>query len=113
MEQEPFLIVRSAALGFVGRDYLLLEHEHPWVQLLYTITGAMTVYAGRTSWMIPAGMALLIPAGCTHSMRMWGEVAMRTLYIPPEAMNAEECRVISVSPLLRELVLRVVEMAAL
>jgi AraC-like DNA-binding protein len=118
LEEEPFLIVRSAALGFPsGGDCRLLEHDHPCWQLLYAISGAMTVYAGNTSWMIPAGKAVIIPARCRHSMRMWGDVAMRTLYFPPDldapALNGTECRVISVTPLLRELVLRVVEMVAL
>jgi AraC-like DNA-binding protein len=96
---------------------MLLEHDHPWRQLLYAISGAMTVYAGRASWMIPTGKAVIIPQGCRHSIRMWGEVAMRTLYFPPDldapALQVEECRVISVTPLLRELILRVVEMGAL
>ena len=117
MEQEPFLIVRSAAYGFASGDFRLLEHQHEWRQFLYATSGAMTVYAGRMSWMIPAGNAVIIPAGCRHSMRMWGEVAMRTLYFPPDvdtaAMQDPECRVIPVTPLLRELVLRVIEVGAL
>jgi AraC-like DNA-binding protein/mannose-6-phosphate isomerase-like protein (cupin superfamily) len=116
-EQEPFLVLRSTALGFASGDFTLLEHEHTWRQLLYAISGAMTVHAGRGSWMIPTGKAVLIPQGCRHSIRMWGEVAMRTLYLPPdqhaEALAAPECRVLSVAPLLRELILRVVEMGAL
>jgi AraC-like DNA-binding protein len=48
---------------------------------------------------------------------MWGEVAMRTLYFPAgldaAALRVPECRVISVTALLRELVLRVIEMVAL
>ena len=63
---------------------------------------------------------MLIPAGIPHAIRMWGEVAMRSLYFPASAarapapvFDANTCRVISVSPLLRELILRVAEMAAL
>jgi AraC-like DNA-binding protein len=48
---------------------------------------------------------------------MWGEVAMRSLYFPAQppvpVFDAGPCRVISVRPLLRELILRVAEMAAL
>lgn len=117
IEQEPFLMVRSAALGFSSGDFLLLEHDHPWAQLLYATTGAMTVYAGTTSWMLPAGKAVMIPADCKHSIRMWGEVAMRTLYLSPEldcaALRDPRCRVVTVTALLRELILRVIEMAAL
>ncbi len=92
-------------------------HTHSAHQLLFASSGAMTVTGDRTSWMIPPGRAVLIPAGIPHSIRMWGEVAMRSLYFPVNApapvFDANTCRVISVSPLLRELILRVAEMAAL
>jgi AraC-like DNA-binding protein len=117
VEQEEHLIIRSAALGFSAGDFRLLEHDHDWPQLLYAITGAMTVSAGATSWMLPAGKAVLIPGLCRHSIRMWGEVSMRTLYLSPEldcaALRDPACRVLSVSPLLRELILRVIEEPAL
>jgi AraC-like DNA-binding protein len=77
----------------------------------------MTVTGDRTSWMIPPRRAVLIPAGTPHAIRMWGDVAMRSLYFPVHApapaFGRDGCRVISVSPLLRELILRVAEMAAL
>ena len=77
----------------------------------------MTVFADRMSWMIPPGRAVCIPAQCKHSIRMWGDVAMRSLYFPAsfraQALEMAECRVIAVTPLLRELILRVVELAAL
>ena len=77
----------------------------------------MTVTGDRTSWMIPPGRAVLIPSGIPHSIRMWGAVAMRSLYFPIDApapvFKTDTCRVISVSPLLRELILRVAELMAL
>ena len=96
---------------------VLHPHKHAAHQLLFASTGAMTVTGDRTSWMIPPGRAVLIPAGVPHAIRMWGEVAMRSLYFPigapAPAFDAGPCRVISVRPLLRELILRVAEMAAL
>jgi len=71
------------------------------------------VFVDRTSWMVPPGRAVLIPAGVRHSIRIWGEVAMRSLYFPASALGVGECRVISVTSLLRELILRVVELSAL
>lgn len=77
----------------------------------------MTVTGDRTSWMIPPGRAVLIPAGISHAIRMWGDVAMRSLYFPVNApapaFNSEGCRVISVGALLRELILRIAEWGAL
>ena len=114
--QEAFLKARSVATTY-SSGFVIEPHTHPWRQLLYACTGAMTVNAGRSTWMIPPGKAVLIPAGCAHSIRMWGSVAMRSLYFPADleanALAAADCRVLSVTPLLRELILRVIELAAL
>jgi AraC-like DNA-binding protein len=115
-EQEPFLAARALSTTY-SSGYVLHPHTHAAHQLLFASSGAMTVTGVRTSWMIPPGRAVLIPAGVPHSIRMWGDVAMRSLYFPGNApapvFEAKTCRVISVSPLLCELILRIAEMAAL
>jgi AraC-like DNA-binding protein len=88
LEQEPFLMVRSSAAGYFS-GYVIAPHVHDWHQLLFASSGAMTVLGGRSSWMVPPSNAVFLPAGCAHSIRMWGLVK------------------------LRELILRIVEMAAL
>src|SRR4029450_1027383 len=114
-EQEPFLVARALSTTY-SNGAVLHPHRHAAHQLLFASTGAMTVTTDRTSWMIPPGRAVLIPAGVPHAIRMWGDVAMRSLYFPVSAsapvFDAGTCRVISVTPLLRELILRVAEMAA-
>lgn len=116
VEQEPFLVARSMACNYSSR-HIIEPHRHGWHQLLYASAGSMTVHADRSSWMIPPGKAVFIPAGCSHSIRMWGEVAMRSLAFPLDvtglALSGEECRVLSVTPLLRELILRVISVRAL
>lgn len=109
-EQEPFLAVRSLATNY-SSGYRIESHQHPWHQFLYAISGAMTVSTGRSSWMIPTGRAVFIPAGCAHTIVMWGMVDMRTLFLSPAQTGFEntECRVVEVAPLLRELILRTVE----
>jgi AraC-like DNA-binding protein len=115
-EQEPFLVARALSATY-SSGYVLHPHTHASHQLLFASSGAMTVTGDRTSWMIPPGRAVLIPAGTPHSIRMWGEVAMRSLYFPASAASAvfgaNGCRVISVSSLLRELILRVADLVAL
>ena len=109
-EQEPFLAIRSLATNYAS-GYRIEPHQHPWHQFLYAISGAMTVSTQNSSWMIPTGRAVFIPAGCAHAIRMWGTVEMRTLYLSPGLTGFENsnCRVVEVTPLLRELVLRTVE----
>ena len=112
VEQEPFLVARSLATNYCN-GYVIELHMHPWHQLLYASSGAMTVRAEQSCWMIPPGKAVLIPAAFRHSIRMWGTVDMRSLYFPPAVDAGKECRVLSVTSLLKELILRVIEMAAL
>ena len=115
-EQEPFLVARALSTTY-STGYVLHPHAHASHQLLFASSGAMTVTGDRTSWMIPPQRAVVIPAGILHSIRMWGDVAMRSLYFPIDApapaFDRKECRVIAVSPLLRELILRVADLAAL
>jgi AraC-like DNA-binding protein len=116
IDQEPFLAVRSFTCGY-SNGTLIEPHRHNWHQLLYACAGAMSVHAERHSWMIPPGKAVFIPAMCEHSIRMWGAVAMRSLAFPATLAGHEqitgECRVLSVTLLLRELILRVTTMSAL
>ena len=109
-EQEPFLAIRSLATNYAS-GYRIEPHQHLWHEFLYAASGAMTVSTQNSSWMIPTGRAVFIPAGCTHAIRMWGAVEMRTLYLSPGLTGFENpnCRVVEVTPLLRELVLRTVE----
>jgi len=116
VEQEPFLSVRSMA-SLCASGHVIPAHCHDWRQLVYATSGAMTLTAARWVWMIPPGNAVLVPAGRIHSIRMWGAVAVRTLYFPADldvaALRDPECRVLAVSSLMRELILRVVETGAL
>jgi AraC-like DNA-binding protein/quercetin dioxygenase-like cupin family protein len=123
-EQEPFLVARALSSTY-SSGYQMPSHRHMSHQLLFATTGAMTVNDDRHTWMIPPGRAVLIPAGIPHAIRMWGDVAMRSLYFPIDTplstplgagtppFGTDACRVISVRPLLRELILRVAELAAL
>jgi AraC-like DNA-binding protein/quercetin dioxygenase-like cupin family protein len=114
LEQEPFLVARAGSTTY-SSGFVIRPHTHAAHQLLFASSGAMTVTGDRTTWMIPPGRAVLIAAGVPHAIRMWGEVAMRSLYFPAgvPVCDAGTCRVISVSPLLRELLLRVAALAAL
>jgi AraC-like DNA-binding protein/mannose-6-phosphate isomerase-like protein (cupin superfamily) len=108
-EQEPFLAVRSLATNY-ATGYRIESHQHPWHQFLYAISGAMTVSTDQSSWMIPTGRAVFIPARRAHAIRMWGTVEMRTLFLSSALRGFEsaECRVLEVASLLRELILRAV-----
>jgi AraC-like DNA-binding protein len=90
-------------------------HRHRRAQLVYASSGVMTITTSQGSWVVPPNRALWIPAAIDHEIVMAGLVTMRTLYIEPQASAdlPDSCRVVAVSGLLRELILRAVEMPLL
>jgi AraC-like DNA-binding protein len=98
------------ALASLAGNYchgeIVASHQHAEGQLVYAINGVMLVSVVGTTWVIPTGHALWVPSGMEHQIRMTGKVNMRTLLITPGVHIAltEECQVIRVSPLLRELI---------
>ena len=86
----------------------IAPHSHERAQLIFAAHGAMLIDTREGSWAVPPQRAVWMPAGVTHEIRMAGEVAMRTLYVRDDAAArlAPAVRVLAVSPLLRELILR-------
>ncbi len=81
-------------------------HWHSRAQLLYASEGVMTVTTDSGVWVLPPLRAMWIPAFTEHRIRATGHLSMRTLYIKPAAARGfpPSCRIVSVSPLLRELI---------
>ena len=82
-------------------------HSHERAQLLYATEGLMRVQTEFGVWILPPRRALMIAPGVVHHWTSIGKVTMRTIYIEAGAATAfgEGCRVVEVSPLLRELIL--------
>src|SRR5690606_25933672 len=76
----------------------------------YAVQGVMRVVTPDGAFLVPPLRAVWVPGGMPHEVRMVSAVAMRTLYVAPEADPAlpHDCRVVDVSPLLRELILQAV-----
>ncbi len=90
-------------------------HRHRRAQLVFATSGVMVVWTRQGTWVVPPNRAAWMPAETEHSIRSRGDVAMRTLYIRADVATAlpRQCCVIAVSPLLRELILRAVELPLL
>jgi len=102
----------------IGTDYpagtLLDTHTHRRAQLLYGMTGLMEVETDDGAWVVPPFSGVWIPAGHRHKVRMQG-VSTRSVYIEPDAAPraATGCEVLSISPLLHQLLLASAGIAAL
>jgi AraC-like DNA-binding protein/mannose-6-phosphate isomerase-like protein (cupin superfamily) len=103
---------RKSAITTLTRDYphghVIPLHFHDRDQIVYASHGVMTIRTESGIWVVPPQRAVWIPAGITHTIRMSGIVAMRTLYLKPQLAKKlpRECCVANVSPLLRELILQ-------
>jgi len=102
----------------VGNDYPasfeLAEHTHRRGQFLYAASGVVAVSTPEGAWVAPPERAVWIPAGTPHSVRMVGAVRTRSVLIDQAASAtlADTCRVVSVSPLLRQLLVAASEVPA-
>jgi AraC-like DNA-binding protein len=91
--------------------YLIPPHSHEWHQLIYGSYGVMTVRTTPGTWVVPPHRAVWVPGGTEHAIEMSGSVLMQTLYLRPQLSDAlpRDCSAVNVSPLLRELILRIAD----
>ncbi|MBU0749657.1 MAG: helix-turn-helix transcriptional regulator [Gammaproteobacteria bacterium] len=85
-------------------------HRHAWAQLAYCASGVIQVNlhapTAPTSYIVPPSRAVWIAPGALHAVAVLETAAFRTLYIDPSVVPPDwsGCRVMAVTPLLRELV---------
>ncbi len=107
---QPFAAVPRPLVGF-ARNYPAgwynRQHTHPWAQVIYAVTGVMRIETRSAAYVVPPSTALFLPADVPHAVRMDGPVAMRALFLREDATarSPAQAGVISVSPLLREVIL--------
>lgn len=100
----------------LGADTRVAPHRHAWAQVAFSGTGVTRVTADHSTYLVPPSRAVWIPPQVVHTVTVVQDADMRTLYVHqpegrcgPDVAPAQEdawrrCRVIEVSPLLRELV---------
>lgn len=91
----------------------IAPHAHRRGQLLHATEGVMLIRADSGSWVVPPGCAVWVPPQALHAIHMAaGPVAMRTVFVEPGLRPGlwQDCRVMQVTPLLRELVLEAIEL---
>lgn len=91
-------------------------HSHGWGQLLFIADGLIQVSAKDVGyWVVPPQRAVWIPAFIEHDARTIHPVKMRNVYVSPQAAKdlPNHCQVVTVTPLLRELMLAMVELDTL
>lgn len=90
----------------LGAGSWTTRHQHDWVQFSYAISGVLGVYTRDGSYFAPPQWGVWIPAQAEHEVVTSMQAEMRSLYIRRDACPwaTEECRVLEVTPLARELI---------
>lgn len=101
---------------FIDPDTDIEPHSHPWAQVAIAASGVARITAGDATYLVPAWRAIWIPPGIEHVVSVVEATELLTLYVLPQDGRAapvaestadwQRCRVLEVTPLLRELVLR-------
>jgi AraC-like DNA-binding protein/quercetin dioxygenase-like cupin family protein len=88
----------------------IAPHRHRRAQLVYASRGVMTVTTSDGAFVVPPQRAVWMPGGHEHQIDARGAVAMRTIYVEPDAAPGlpKQVCVLHVTPLLRELILAAV-----
>ncbi|MBC7436215.1 MAG: helix-turn-helix transcriptional regulator [Bdellovibrionales bacterium] len=84
-------------------------HQHAWSQVAYCATGIVQVTVAtpdEMTYIVPPSRAVWIPPGARHAIHVLEAAELRTLYIHARATPPgwEACRMLVITPLLRELI---------
>lgn len=87
-------------------------HTHQCAQFLHALNGVIRVDTHSESWVVTTNQGLWIPAGISHSLRITGDVRVRTLFVDPMARAdlPNTCVLSKVSSLLTSLIVEAVSL---
>lgn len=108
------VVTYGAATADVG-EFEMEPHRHRKGQVLLVHSGALTCEVDGGLWIVPPRSAVWIPGGALHSMKGTGMLEGYNAFVEPEhaAHLPAICCAISVTPLLRELLVRCAHMPVL
>ncbi|KAA9367276.1 AraC family transcriptional regulator [Ochrobactrum quorumnocens] len=89
------------------------KHSHAEAQLLYAVSGVISITTGEGTWVVPPSRAVWLPPGFEHETSSHAGVQFRSLLIDTSEMQGlpDECVVVAITPLLRELILKLASLA--
>lgn len=114
-EWEPSRAAISGLAKTFADGYRQAMHQHRRGQLIYACRGVMEIITAQGRWRVPPQRAIWMPAGVEHQLLAHGEVELRSLYLAADAVPAHfpsQPRAVTVTPLLRELILQALAFTA-
>lgn len=89
------------------------KHSHEEAQLLYAVSGVVSIKTDEGTWVVPPSRAVWLPPKLEHETSSHAGVQFRSLLIDSSEMQGlpDECLVVAITPLLRELILKLADLA--
>jgi len=103
--------------AFFARGHDTGEHHHDRDQFVHAERGLLQVWTEEGQWSVPPGMAVWVPALVPHRVRAISDADFVSLYIrapreaEPEIPVPPRCGVVTVSPLLKHLIVQLKELS--
>ncbi len=93
----------------MNRGHVDRWHEHPWHQIVFPFKGILQTKVSESQFVIPHSGMLFIPANTRHESFVMTDTKFIGIYLNPEITvdYPLQTKAISVSPLLRELILHI------
>ncbi|MET3648751.1 AraC family transcriptional regulator [Phyllobacterium ifriqiyense] len=89
------------------------EHRHRKGQLVMALRGGVTCRVPNGMWMVPPHCGVWVPGGMPHSNVATANARLFFLFIEPGAANLpDRCCTLSLSPLVRELIIEMADQSA-
>jgi AraC-like DNA-binding protein len=92
------------------------DRNSEWDQILFAGRGLLTVHTDAGLWVVPSHQAFWVPAGTRHDVETPAGVPLRAVYFKAGLSRVFKvrlpplCRTLEVSPLLREVLRRIVRL---
>ncbi|KAA3508958.1 AraC family transcriptional regulator [Agrobacterium rosae] len=100
----------AVRLDFSDYEAEVPRHQHRQGQLILALRGAVTCRTENGIWIVPPDCGVWIPGGVPHSNQATPNARLSYLFVQPEAAKLpQECCTLSVSPMLREMILRLAD----
>ena len=105
----PVIAVR---VDVIGTKAEVPDHSHRKGQLVIALGGGVMCRVPSGLWMVPPHCGVWIPGGMQHSNLATANARLYFVYIEPEVIALpDRCSTLSISPLLRELIVELSDQA--
>ena len=102
-----------AVIAYDDHRFFGPKHHHEQAQLLYAVSGVVSIRTDYGTWVVPPSRAVWLPPMLEHETTSHAGVQFRSLLIETSGMDnlPTTCMVVEITPLLRELIVKLADLA--